>query len=143
MPDIMHLVHLDVPVQQVWSAIATADGVRRWWTDDADFDGRVGGWGEFRFYDGGRVTRVEVMSFEAPTRTGWRVSASFRPEWVGTMIEFELSPDGDGTCLRFAHRGFPAADDDYAVCTTGWGIYLGRLAAALTPHLDPPVTPDG
>lgn len=36
MPDIMHLFKFAVPREQAYQAIATADGVRKWWTSDAD-----------------------------------------------------------------------------------------------------------
>jgi uncharacterized protein YndB with AHSA1/START domain len=46
MPDIMHLFKFAVPREQAYQAIATADGIRIWWTSDADLEAFVGGQGE-------------------------------------------------------------------------------------------------
>ncbi len=71
MPDIMHLLRIAVPTERVYEALTTADGIRNWWTRDADLE--------------------------------------------------------RGTTLSFAHCGFPKGDDEYAMCTTGWGYYLVSL----------------
>ena len=43
-----------------------------------------------------------------------------------TRVEVDLTPDGDGTLLRFRHLNLPAdAVDDHA---SGWTYYLDRLA---------------
>lgn len=131
MPEIMHLVRLDASPAAVFDAISTARGIRRWWTDDVDMEARKGGAGQVRFYGGSKVTELSVRNIVPPSRLVWDVSASFRPEWIGTEITFDLAADGEGTKLLFAHRGYPSADEAYALCTTGWGIYLGRLKALL------------
>jgi hypothetical protein len=46
MPDIMHLFKFAVPREQAYQAIATADGIRIWWTSDADLEAFVRGQGE-------------------------------------------------------------------------------------------------
>lgn len=127
MPDIMHLVPLSAPPSVAYHALTTSEGVRAWWTADADLDSGVGGAGEFRFYGGQKVTRVLIEELSPPHQVAWTVLESFRPEWVGTKIVFELRAVADGSQLLFAQRGYPVADDAYALCTTGWGIYFTRL----------------
>jgi hypothetical protein len=56
----------------------------------------------------------------------WK-SVSAGPAWRGTTISFELRPQGNETTLAFAHRGFRAADDEYARPNTRWGYYLVSL----------------
>jgi uncharacterized protein YndB with AHSA1/START domain len=129
MPDIMHLIHLDASPATVFNAISTAAGIRRWWTDDAEIESRKGGAGQVRFYGSSKVTDLSVRDIARPSRLVWDVPASFRPEWINTEIIFDLTADGEGTKLLFSHRGYPSADEAYALCTTGWGIYLGRLKA--------------
>lgn len=132
MPDIMHLVSFKTAPDSVFAALTTAEGVRAWWTADADLDREVGGAGEFRFYGGGKVTRIRIGELVPPRRVAWTVVDSFRPEWVGTTITFELRPASGGAEMLFAQRGYPKADENHAVCTTGWGIYFSRLQQ----HLD-------
>ena len=68
MPDIMHLFKFAVPREQAYQAIATADGVRKWWTSDADLEAFAGGQGEFRFYGGQSVHKVTVVESVPPER---------------------------------------------------------------------------
>ena len=127
MPDIMHFLKLKTSPEQVYEAITTSVGVRHWWTRDANMSEEVGGACELRFYGGDKVHRITVAELAPGRRVAWDVRATFRPEWTGTRIVFDLEPDIDGTKLRFVHRGYPDADDNYAICTTGWGIYLACL----------------
>jgi hypothetical protein len=56
-----------------------------------------------------------------------------------TTIEFELTPSGDGTLLRFRHRDLPGAEST-ASHAHGWDHYLERLAvvaAGGNPGADP------
>ena len=128
MPDIMHLINLRVSPKRVHQALTTPEGIRNWWTRDADLDSKIGGTGEFRFYyEGQRVTKVRVDELEPPVRVVWKVISSFRPEWEETTITFDLRVEGSDTVLSFAHRGFKQADEVYALTTTGWGYYLVSL----------------
>lgn len=136
MPDIMHLVRLSAPPSAAYAALTTSEGVRRWWTPDAHMDAHVGGHGEFRFYGGEKATVVRIDELSHPRRVAWTVLSSFRPEWVGTTIVFEVRAADQGCKLLFAQRGYPRADEAYAVCTTGWGIYFARLQEYLKARQD-------
>lgn len=128
MPDIMHLIRIQANPTRVYEALTTAEGIRHWWTRDADLVPRIGGTGEFRFsYDGTVVTQVRVAELTPPAHVGWKTLSSFRPEWEGTTITFDLRAEGSNTVLSFAHRGFAQADEIYAMTTTGWGYYLVSL----------------
>lgn len=52
MADIMHLLRIRAAPERVYTALATPEGVRSWWTPEADLDLHVGGVGEFRFHGG-------------------------------------------------------------------------------------------
>ena len=129
MPDIMHLLKIKATPERVYQALTTAEGIRNWWTRDADLDNKIGGEGEFRFnsYGSGYATCVKVTELTPPLRVAWETTSSFRPEWLNTTIIFDLRPESSATVVLFAHRGFPQANDAYAVCTTGWGYYLVSL----------------
>src|SRR5689334_4764070 len=43
MAEIRHRVGVNAPVEEVYRAVATADGVRQWWTRDVSGDAQVGG----------------------------------------------------------------------------------------------------
>jgi uncharacterized protein YndB with AHSA1/START domain len=128
MPDIMHLIKIRVSPERVYEALTTAEGIRNWWTRDAVLDSKIGGTGEFSFFGRKPVSRMKVDELKAPVRVSWTTISSFRPEWNGTTITFDLRAEGSDTVLSFAHRGFKQADEGYAVTTTGWGVLSCQLA---------------
>ena len=130
MPDILHLIKINVPIERVYQAIATAEGIRNWWTREADLDETVGGTGEFRFsaYGANRhATSVSIEELKPPFRVAWKTISSFRPEWSGTTITFELRQEGNATVVLFAHRDFAQPDESFALFNTGWAYYLVSL----------------
>jgi uncharacterized protein YndB with AHSA1/START domain len=128
MPDILHLLKIRVPPQRVYAALTSPAAIRNWWTGDADLDAQVRGVGEFRFsHQAAVVTQVRITELAPRTRVAWEVTASVRPEWIGTSLTFELRPQGGDTILAFARHGFAAADAVFAMTTTGWGYYLVSL----------------
>ncbi|MBI1201428.1 MAG: SRPBCC domain-containing protein [Rhodopseudomonas sp.] len=124
MPDIMHSLKIDAPPETVFQAIATADGIRHWWTGDAALEPRLGGAGTFGFFGRRFVATVEIVTFGPLSTMTWRVSNA---AWPGDTIEFDLVAQDRHTRLNFAHRGFAQADQRYASATTRWGFYLFSL----------------
>ena len=127
MLDILHRLEIDAPRERVYDALTHAEGIRGWWTRDAELDARVGGIGEFRFYQRERLTRVRVDALDAPARVAWTVLDSFMPGWPDTCIRFDLEPAGSGCILAFAHRGFAHENEWFARVTTGWAYFLVSL----------------
>lgn len=128
MADIRHLLKIAAEPHRVYQALTTASGIREWWTDNADLDEQVGGKGVFRFAYGQTVeTVVQLINLQEPVLVTWAVLNSFRPEQDGTIINFELRPDGNGTLLHFSQSGYAQADDTYALMNTGWAYYLVSL----------------
>jgi uncharacterized protein YndB with AHSA1/START domain len=109
-------------------ALTTPEGIRNWWTRDVDLGSKVGGTGEFRFYEGKSVTKVRVEELGPPVRVGWKtISANAPGGCEGTTIAFDLRAEGSDTVLSFAHRGFERASEGYALVNTGWAYYLVSL----------------
>ncbi len=128
MPDITQTIAVAAPAERVYAALATADGIRGWWTRDADLDSKVGGKGEFRFNECRTITTVRIDELEPSARVAWTTIASNAPGgWAGTTITFDLRAESGQTLLALAHRGFARADEGYARVTEGWGIYLASL----------------
>jgi uncharacterized protein YndB with AHSA1/START domain len=103
-------IDLAAPPYAVYAAIATADGVRSWWTDGS-FAEEVGGVGRLAFGNGWTELRIEklVADREVEWSCVGQDIAHFDPtdEWVGTTIGFRLDPldHGERTHLAFVHRG--------------------------------------
>src|SRR5690349_18779223 len=60
MPEIMHLIKIRAAQDKVYQALATAEGIRNWWTRDAVLDPKIGGSGEFGFYGHRMAIKVNV-----------------------------------------------------------------------------------
>ena len=145
MADILHLLKIHAPRKQIYEAIATVEGVRNWFSRDADFDPRVGGSGEIRFANGQRITRVKIEELKPAERVVWKVLSAAMPAWADTRVEFEIGAEDDGTMLRFAHRGFNETDDFFAMSATAWANFLISLKQYVetdegTPHPDDPLS---
>jgi uncharacterized protein YndB with AHSA1/START domain len=88
-------VDLAAPPRRVYEAIATADGVRSWWTDGTIAE-RVGGTSRLTFGHGWTELRVDRL--DPDREVEWTCIAQhishFEPtdEWVGTKIKFHLDP---------------------------------------------------
>jgi uncharacterized protein YndB with AHSA1/START domain len=122
----MHLILIQAPLERVYAAITTAEGVRNWWTRDAVLGFKVGETGEFGFNGHSFVAKVRVSELRPPVRVGWNLTSG-APGWEGTTVTFDLHSQEDDTVVAFAHRGFKQADQGYATATTRWGAYLVSL----------------
>ena len=60
MPDILHRVGIKAPVDDVYMALTTREGLAGWWTEDTRGEGSVGGVIQFHFTTGG----VEIGYFD-------------------------------------------------------------------------------
>jgi len=111
---------------EVFTALATLEGVAGWWMPAA---GAATEGGELRleFPPGVGVFRVDVARPAA--RVAWTVvELDFLPDWVGTRIVFDLRSDGSGgTVLAFRHDGLVPQLECYEQCEQGWNYYLPSL----------------
>lgn len=56
-----------------------------------------------------------------------------KTEWIGTMPQFEISPDGDQTRVTFTHVGLVPDYECFDVCVNAWGGYItGSLKDLIT-----------
>jgi uncharacterized protein YndB with AHSA1/START domain len=81
----------------------------------------------------GSVAVGEFVEVDPPRRLvwtwGWEPGGLATLEPGSTTIEVELIPDGDGTTLRFTHRGLPT-EEARRRHAHGWDHYLERLVVA-------------
>lgn len=130
MVDIVHRVGIKAPIEKVYSAVATTEGVAGWWTRATTGDSTPGGTIDVRFLtpagdEVGQMT-MEVAALEPDTRVQWRVVAG-PEEWIGTDVTFELTREGDYTILLFGHRNWREAVEFTAHCSMKWATFLLSL----------------
>ncbi len=81
---------------------------------------------EFGFNDRTVVFRMKIEELEPGQRVRWRCLEG-DPEWEGTTLTFELSPEDGATILDFGHRGWVSADGILPMCSYDWALYLTSL----------------
>jgi uncharacterized protein YndB with AHSA1/START domain len=135
--------------ETVWEFLVDPEKATRWMGMSASFDARPGG--EYRVdVIPGHTASGEFVELDPPHRLvftwGWEPGADGpNPVAPGSStVEIELVPEGDGTTLRFTHRGLPSVESTQSHAH-GWNHYLERLVTAAgggDPGADPWVSGD-
>ena len=72
MADIRHRVGITAPRDQVYEAVATTEGLSRWWTRDTAGDPAAGSKLEFYFGQPEPAAAMEVTGLVPGQRVAWR-----------------------------------------------------------------------
>jgi uncharacterized protein YndB with AHSA1/START domain len=130
MADIRHRVGIDAPIDQVYEALTTTEGLAAWWTRHVEGESVPGG--RVAFYFGGpdAAAVMEVTELTPPTRVRWRCVEG-PAEWLDTTIDFELAQHGDETVVLFTHGGWREPVEFMHHCSTRWAYFLIGLRAGL------------
>jgi uncharacterized protein YndB with AHSA1/START domain len=129
MPDILHKVGIkSSSPSDVYKALATVEGLSRWWTNDTRGESKVGHVIRFRFGNGGFDMRV--LQLQPGKQVLWQV-VDGPEEWLGTKISFDLKQDDDWTIVLFKHEGWKEPVEFMHHCSTKWAVFLLSLKSLL------------
>lgn len=126
--------HVHAPVEAVWRAWTTSEGIATWWWPQLpdtsyEMEARVGGRYRFESTAAGIGVHGEFTTVDEPhlLELTWLWVGGDEPEGAD-RVRVELQPDGDGTSVTVTHQQCQPADsgDDLR---QGWGDVLDRLAA--------------
>jgi uncharacterized protein YndB with AHSA1/START domain len=126
MPDILQRVGIRSSIAKVYDAVATREGLARWWTTNTEGDERVGGRLAFRFGAGG--FDMKVLELRPCDRVRWEV-VDGPPEWIGTTVEWEMRQEGEWAIVLFKHLGWKEPVEFMHHCSTKWALFLMSLKA--------------
>ena len=148
MPHIRHEVLIWAPVEQVYRALTTQEGLSGWWTPDAQATPERNSVARFPF--GSEYCKeMKIMELTSPTQVKWTCITG-ADEWVGTTLSFILQPgdkdtllashpeladqmrqqrhlDGGGTLLILHHDNWKEYSAMFAECNYTWGQFLSSL----------------
>jgi uncharacterized protein YndB with AHSA1/START domain len=124
--EIKHQIPIDASPDRVYAALATAAGLRGWWTADVLADETVGGKAEFGFEGRKMVFRMKIETLDPGKRVAWSCHGD-HPEWDGTTLTWTLAREDGATVLRFTHGGWKSISDFCASCNSSWGELMFRL----------------
>ena len=122
--DILHKVGIKSSADKVYAALATRDGLARWWTTDTSGSGVVGSVLKFCFGAGG--IDMKVLELVPAERVLWQVVAG-PDEWMGTRVSFDLRQESDWAIVVFKHEGWKEPVEFMHHCSTKWAVFLLSL----------------
>jgi uncharacterized protein YndB with AHSA1/START domain len=123
MVDILHRVGITATPEKVYEALTTVESLAGWWTTDTTGDGD--GTLQFRFGDVGGFD-MKVLDLQPNKRVQWEV-VDGPAEWLGTIVTFDLTQDGEWTIMLFEHAGWRERVEFMNHCSTKWAIFLMSL----------------
>ena len=128
----------------VWAVLTEPQHISRWFSDEADVEGRVGADGTLIWKPGGRggdkdvdtIVPIRVVNAEPFRRFSfrWNHPEGATPDQDNSaLVEFTLTEEPNGTRLRVVESGIEAVTDEQSRAgyleghTRGWEKHLGEL----------------
>lgn len=125
MPDILQDFPIRAAPVLVYHAVSMPDQLDQWWTKTSSGTPAVGT--EYELGFGPQYAwRARVTKASSPHAFELQLTDS-DPDWDGTYVGFELAPAASGIQVRFAHRGWPSANEHYRISCHCWALYLRLL----------------
>jgi uncharacterized protein YndB with AHSA1/START domain len=125
MPDILQDFPVAAEPNQVFRAVSEPSLLDEWWTLRSTGRASVGASYDLDFGPGYQWKAV-VTKADPGAAFELRITGS-DPDWLGTVVGFELEPAAGGTQVCFYHRGWPAANAHYRISSHCWALYLRIL----------------
>lgn len=124
MAAIEHFNTIKVPVSKVYEALSTQQGLSEVWTMQLQVKPEIGFVNEFTF--GNETDKMKVTRLIPNKLIEWECIDS-APEWIGTIISFELIDKGEKTDIRLKQDGWEEVGDFFRSCNYHWGWFLYSL----------------
>jgi uncharacterized protein YndB with AHSA1/START domain len=122
MADIFHDFHVKAPVERVFEAISTPDGLDCWWTRKSAGQPSLGE--EYELWFGPQYDwRARVSKYVFGASLEFEMTRA-HADWVGTRIGFELEEQAGTTSARFHHTGWPSQNEHWRISCYCWAMYL-------------------
>ena len=131
MPDIRHRVAITAPIESVYEAVATPEGISRWWTrDGVRGESSEGSKLQFFFGQPDPAAVMEVTRLDPEGHVSWNCIEG-ADEWVGTRLTFDLTRNDDQTVVLFTHADWREPVEFMAHCSARWAYFLLSLKSLL------------
>jgi uncharacterized protein YndB with AHSA1/START domain len=123
---IIHVVSIDAPRNEVFSAITTGQGLSSWWSTRVEASEHVGG--EIRFtFTGDFHPVMQVIDMKDNAKVEWECTEGHVP-WRDNTFTFILEEDGGRVRLSFNQEyAKELSDIEYGTYNFNWGYYLNSL----------------
>lgn len=125
MNSILHRLIIKAPIEKVYDALSTEEGLSAWWTPETKATPEKGSIARFAFGPE-YFKEMKIEELTPNSKVKWLCLKAV-DEWLGTTISFELHPHEKGTTLFFHHDGWKEQTTTFAVCNYDWAIFLRSL----------------
>src|SRR5687768_15044759 len=130
MVNIIHRVGIQASLEKVYDALATTEGISKWWTKDTSGESQPGKTVVVRFHtpDGNEMgsMNIEIKDLIPGKKIHWKFSAGPK-EWIGTEVVFDLKKEENYTIVMFSHLNWSEEVEFKAHCSMKWAIFLLSL----------------
>ena len=118
-------------------AFAAINNVRGWWSETIEGPtDQVGKEWVYRYKDI-HYSKQRTLELTPNKKVMWEVvdaTLSFvedKSEWKGTHVEFDISPKGKQSEIRFTHVGLVPTFECFEACTKGWSYFINTSLKSL------------
>lgn len=122
---IHHRLLIEAPVEKVYKALTTQEGLAGWWTPDTVAKPEVGSILRFAF-GSDYFKEMKVEELKPYSKVKWLCVKAYE-DWIGTTLTFELDPHHKGCMLFFHHDGWENYTPEFASCSYDWALFFRSL----------------
>jgi len=124
--EIWHELLVNTSPEQLYEAVAKAEGLAHWWTTGARGYSAVGQRMEF-WFDDFCASIAEITMLKTGELVRWHITGGAATDWLDTDVEFKIFRDLDRTILHFRHSNWREDAKQFPHCSMGWAIFLLSL----------------
>lgn len=123
-------IETSAPSEVIYDAITTTQGLRSFWTVDADAEPKEGGELRFGFEAAPVDLTMTVEALEPGELVRWSGIGPW-PGWVTTEITWRVTDSGESRSVTFKHDGWAdeTPDHDLGSVAMTWAHVLDALKA--------------
>ncbi len=129
MADIFHDLPIKAPLERVFRAVSTPQGLDTWWTKRSKGKPQEGA--EYELWFGPEYDWRARVSRCAPNSDFELEMVRADNDWVGTRVGVHLEQRGDLTWVQFHHTGWPSLNEHFRISSCCWAMYLRILRRSL------------
>jgi hypothetical protein len=127
MATILLRMPVDAEPKEIYEHLATSEGVNGWWSNHTEGPDGVGSTMKVSFPDAPITFDFEVTDERPGERVAWRCLAG-PPEWIGTVLSFDIQTDADrNTSVLFSQDGWATTGESFPFIAYSWAQILPRL----------------
>ena len=123
--EIKHLFPVAAPIERVFPAVSTIEGLNVWWSKSAE--GEIAQDSKLTLHFGpGYSWEFRVTQYQPNTIIEY-LATQTDPTWNNTRVNIQLTEKEKLTYIEFIHSGWSQADEHFRTSSFCWAMYLRIL----------------